>query len=622
MNLKRLNWRWMAAIGFALAFLMLCGIVACTDAGYRTYGHLESSRLVFKQGTELEGMPVGIMNSGPAISGGGGRMVLSWDIESDAENVIHVRATNNAVIEPSEIAIQAGHSQGTVELYSLDEIYDLQVLVDYRDGSYIRVNQIDLTVRKAMDRFFTAGFLLLSGAVLSALWACGFLNEGRRGEMVILLAAVLIASIPDLRGHLHTGHDSEFHMGRLLNLVHAIRDGQIPARVGGYMQNGYGTVVSVYYPELFMYIPALMIIAGASFNYSYHIFFILMHLTAAISMRYAAGRIFKSSAAGVTGSVLYTLAQYRIVDIYTRFAIGESIVMSILPLFALGLYEVLMGDQRKWRLLAVSATMICQSHLISTSLCGVISVCLALAFSVKIIREGRLVPLLKAVVFAVLLNLFFFLPLYTYSQQDVVTSWMRRDLNATAMTPAQIFLEPIYVMNVDDDGLHNYPLGLGLPLILMAAAALYAALTQKKWEKRDVIAMFLCVAGVGFALMSTNVFPWGKAVSLTHGAAEYIQFPWRLLMLSSVCFALAGGYAVSRTAEYHHVVLQFAVLCLCAVCILPLVSEETRKENYLPKGELPYWDVRFGDYALPGADLRALNERNPVAAPGIEVSSF
>ena len=71
---------------------------------------------------------------------------------------------------------------------------------------------------------------------------------------VVVLAAVLIASIPDLREHLHTGHDSEFHLGRLLNMVHAMRDGQFPVRLGAYMQNGYGAVLSAYYPELFLYL--------------------------------------------------------------------------------------------------------------------------------------------------------------------------------------------------------------------------------------------------------------------------------------------------------------------------------------------------------------------------------
>ncbi|MGN0773610.1 MAG: hypothetical protein ACI4MP_07450 [Candidatus Ventricola sp.] len=614
------NRKWLPVIALVLMAAALW--IGMNGRGQRVWENLQDSRLQFPEGLERSGDMYGVMNTGPALSIGGGRYTLKWDIETDADNVISITTTNRAAISPGEIVISAGQPQGSAQFTSLDEIYDLQIAVDYQAGSFIRVNRIDLVGHRNTDRLFTLTFLLLAAAALLALSAAGWLTPKRRGMLVVVALAVLIASVPDLRSNLHTGHDSEFHMGRLLNLVHGLRSGQFPVRLGAYMQNGYGAIMSVYYPELFLYFPACMILLGASFTYSYHVFFIAMHLTAALTMWYAASRMLKSEAAGCAASVLYTLSQYRLMDIYTRFGVGESLAMSVLPLFALGLYEVIWGDKRRWKLLGVSATLICQSHLISTAICGVLAAGVALPSCAHLVRDHRVKPLLKAVAAAVLLNAFFFAPLLTYSRQNVATSWMRHDLAEEAVAPAQLFLTPDRNAQIDDPELSRSAIGLGLPMIVMAGAAVYCAVIKARREKEDWLVLGLCTAGTACALMATKLFPWNRLNDMTGGMLAYIQFPWRMLMFSSLCFAFAGGYAAMRFAAEEHGGLQFAVLALCAACVLPMLSDETRKDNYLEAGALPYWDQRFGDYCLPRASLRALDVTDPIASDGVRVTDF
>ncbi len=482
------------------------------------------------------------------------------------------------------------------------------------------MNGISLSGNRDTSALFTATFLLLAVSALMALHAGGWLTPQRRGMLTIVLLAVLFASIPDLRGALHGGHDGEFHTGRLLNLVHALRDGQFPVRLGAYLQNGYGTVFSAFYPDLFLYIPALMICAGASFTYSYHVFFILMHLTAALSMWAAASRIFRSEAAGTASAVLYTLAQYRLMNIYTRFAVGESLAMSFLPLFALGLYEVMFGDKRRWKLLSVSALLICQSHLITTIICGLTAVGLGMAFIVKIMKEKRLLPILLAILFAVLLNAFFFGPMLTYRAQNLWMVWTGQDLMEEAIAPAQLLLLGEAQSETDVAGLKNYAIGLGLPLVIMAGAAVYAALTRIKRMQEDGGALVLCAAGVVFSIMATRLFPWDALNHRLGGVLSWLQFPWRMLVYASLCFALAGGYAMARVKDAPP--MQFALLALCAACALPLLSGEARQGGGIRENHLPYWDQRFGDYSLPGSVLNILGETDPIGSPGVAVTRY
>ena len=147
------------------------------------------------------------------------------------------------------------------------------------------MNNLKLTGGACTDNSFTLAFLLAGAALLNILAVRGWLTPERRTELVILLGAVLLVSIPCLKDTLNMGHDFSFHVDRLLNMLNALRTGQFPARLGAYMQNRYGAVTSVFYPELFMYIPAGMMLCGASLIYSMHVLIIGINLVTAFSMR-------------------------------------------------------------------------------------------------------------------------------------------------------------------------------------------------------------------------------------------------------------------------------------------------------------------------------------------------
>jgi len=612
--------RWLPAIALLLAAALL---LACFHGrGQRKWENIQWSRLAFNGGLARSGDDYGEMNSGPALSVGGGTYTLFWDIETDAENLIHIRTANHAAISPDHIVIHANQPQGSATFTSLDEIDDLQIVVDYQDGSYLRVNRIDLTGHRKTNGVFTAVFLLLGLSALCAMHASGWLTPKRRGALAIIVAAVFLASTPDLRSNLVSGHDAQFHMGRVLNMVNAMRSGQFPVRLGAFMQNGYGAALSAFYPDLFLYLPALMVMMGATLVYSFHVLFIAMHLVSALTMWYAASKLFKSETAGVGASVLYTLCQYRLMDIYTRFAVGEALAMCFLPLFALGLYEVLWGDKRRWKLLAVSASLICQTHLITTAVCGVIAVGVGALSCVHVIKERRAGAVCKAIAAALLLNAFFFAPMYTYSRQQVITSFLMRDLAEEAISLSQVFDLPDLNADIYDPEIIADPIGLGIPMLISAVAAVYAAVTREKRDRLDILALLGCAAGAAFTLLATKMFPWGRASSMTGGLLNYIQFPWRLLTFASVCFAFAGGYALMRLKKENGAAMQLAVLALCAVCAMPMLSHETRKEAFIYDGALPHWDLRFADYALKDANLRSLDSRDPVVSEGIVLKDY
>lgn len=591
--------------------------------GADVHANLQDSRLIFPAGKEASGESYGVMNEGPALTLRSGWFTLHYEIETDGHNAIRLTTTNNAGITPSVIEVGPDSGSGTVRVHAVDELYNLQILCDYRDGTYMRVKRIDWTGDKCTDRLFTVSFALAGAAILLALHRNGWLTRRRRGELVILAAAVLIACIPNLKENLSGGHDFIFHTDRLLNLVNALRCGQFPARMGTYICSRFGAPTSAYYPELFLYIPAGMMIAGASTIYAIHVFFIGMHAATALIMRLSAGRLFKNANAGTIAAVLYTLSVYRLTDAYTRFAVGEALAMCFLPLFIYAMHEVIFGDRRRFMLLAVSAAAIYESHVLSAAICLAASVAVCAVFIVPVVRGRRLLPLLGAGVCAVLLCVWSLLPVLTYNEQGVVTYALVRRPQEHAIAPAQLLMDAAGTgETLDDKTLKDHGVTLGWPLIVAAAAAVYVAAAGEKRMRGDGLAAVLVLGGAVFALCATTLFPWGTLTDITRGMIGYIQFPWRLLMPASALLAMAGGWGLARIAADRHAQMQLAVLALCTAAVMPMLTQYTRMNGFAVPSRMVGWGDNFEDYILNGTSAQTMKDPTVHADGGIEVTDY
>ena len=618
--MKRIKRYPAAALALLLMVLLVIGWGTVTR---RSWDNLHRSRMVFPDGYERAAGAYGVMNEGPALTLPAGMYTIDWEIETDGLGAIIIETTNGAAVSPQRMTITPEQTSGRFTFEALDLLYNLQILVDFESGGFLRVNRIDLTGCAQADGVITCFFVLAAVALLDILRGRGFLTPRRRGELIILAFTVLIASTPALKANLNGGHDGSFHVDRLLNLLNALRSGQFPARVGAYMQNRYGAVTSVYYPELFMYFPAALMLCGASLQYAMHAFIIAINAATALIMRVSAGRLFKNSHAGMISAVLYTLSAYRLTDLYTRFSIGEVLAMAFVPLFIWALYEVVAGDKRKWKLLAVSAMCIYQSHLISTVICALVAVAVCALLCVRIVRERRIGALILAAVCALGLCLYALVPMITYNAQGVSTAMMVRDTSRHLLAPAQLLLGVEAASPAPADGsLKYFALVIGLPLVIGAAAALHSVATAEKRTHEDIVVLLLLTAGTGFAFMTTTLCPWGLLERLTGYMAAYIQFPWRLLMMTSVCFAMAGGFGLAQMAQREQPIVQLAALALCAAMVTPLLTEETRKDNFVEAGRVPAWDMLYEDYTLEGTVVRDTKDKTVHAQEGVLVTDY
>ena len=175
--------------------------------------------------------------------------------------------SNDAQITPAEIVIQPDQWEDEAWFELREHTHSFAINLDFMSGTYMRLDNIRLYTPFYTDSAFTFAAVLLALCLLATLYLCGRLTAQGMRELALLALAVALTSLPCLGENSPLSYDTHFHAARIMNLADGLRSGQLPVRVGGFSYNGYGAITSVFYPDLFLYPFALMLLAGASIEY-------------------------------------------------------------------------------------------------------------------------------------------------------------------------------------------------------------------------------------------------------------------------------------------------------------------------------------------------------------------
>ena len=456
------------------------------------------------------------------------------------------------------------------------------------------------------DPYICAALLLLLSALLF------FVRSRRklRPETLILLAfAALWSSAPLSVPGLLDGHDIYFHYSRLFNVAEGLLDGQFPVRIHSQMYQGFTYMESVFYPELLLYPFALFSLLGMSPIGCYKLLLVACNFAAAGIGYYSFSRLCHSRKIGLTAAFLYTLAQYRLINLYTRAAIGEMMASIFLPLLMLGMYQLFLGESRKWLTAALAFTALLQSHLITTELAIAFSVVFALCHIRRLREPKRLLRLFLAAGATVLLNLWFILPLLDMMRYPVSALGEVRDLNSQALYALQLF--DTGVNNPSGDAFHigsvsgEMPFSVGLVLLLGSLIFLFVCFSRKSQDLPLKLGKW-CLALGGFSLYASSVyFPWEllQSNSVIDRLAGNIQFPFRFLPFATafLCVTAAVGICGLIQSSEH----QKLLFLLCAG--LSVYSSGMYFSNYADEAEsFVSWDNQL-DHVMDTDSLYVMN---------------
>lgn len=423
--------------------------------------------------------------------------------------------------------------------------------------------------------------------------------SNKRNIILFLTLLTIISSITlFLIPNMSRGHDLAFHLSR----ISALKDNLKLGIIGGYIYpnylGGYGYANPLFYPDLFLYIPALLSYFGLSVITSYKIFLFLISFISILTMYITVKGISKSIKCALISSILYGFAAYRLIDVFTRAALGEMLAFVFAPLVIYGIYEIVYGDYKKYYLLVIGMSCLILSHLISTFVIGIILVIFFFVNIKKLWNEkNRILYIVISALITLGITAYFIFPML---EQMMSGKFLFNNLNETSKLMEyslplwSVFFEiPNLVINK-----LWIPTGIGIGFLLL----IYYYI--KNFKKCSSFIHFCFITAILFIICSTNIFPW----NLFQNILFPIQFPWRLYFISVLLLSIGGGVLISKIKlDTNKTVVEFFVICLIPVINIGILN--FNEQNIKEVGE---YDISFAEYMPVKGNKEYILERGDI----------
>lgn len=597
------TWRLLAC--FAVLYVLLC-LTGLPDK-QKIWPGIEVEWLQEKHALSLaDGDTYSTVTAGPYEEYPAGVYRLKWQIEGDGVNTVRLIANNDVEITPAVFETTPGTFEGEGWFELKDTVHNFSINVEFCDGTWIAVHNFRLYSPVYRDHYISLAILMAAAVLIAWLYEGGKLPRARREILVVLLIAVVFSSVPALREDMVCVFDVPFHAVRLHNLLDSLTSGQFPARVGGYSYNGYGAVTSVFYPDILLIPFALLLKLGASMTYVLNLLTITINALTALCMYIAGKRIFRDSYAGAFAAIVYACCGFRLHRFYGSFMVGQMMAMAFLPVFLLGMWEVFFGDKERWIVLTLGATLVFQSHMLTTLLCAGVAAAAVICFGVKLWRERRVGAVLLAVGTTLLLNLTTLVPLVTTYLSGVTTS---------VNTYGFLNLLPEIVEMLGTD------MELGLAMILgLAALACVNGCTIGEERLRTTVVF--AVLGAVSMVMVTDLFPWSYIFALTNNFFEILQFSWRFLVIATVSLSLCAGLGYACLLRDTGAKGLLAVLAVAVLCATPIINEAMEEYDVLEFGTDGSPFMLAPEYQFEGTDLVQTRSRQAILSGDVQMTEY
>lgn len=345
-----------------------------------------------------------------------------------------------------------------------------------------------------------------------------------------------------MQKYIINGQDFMFHFSRLEGVIDNIRTNNLFNGLYYNQLNGYGYATPLFYADIFLYFPALLVLIGISKYSAYKIFLFVISYLSILFMYLSVKSITNNKKTGVFISILYATSSYRLTDLFERCALGEIITFVFLPLVFWGIYEIIYRNKNKYWLLVVGMSGLILSHLITSVLTFIVLLVICLFNIKKLFKEKqRIVSLIYSVLFTILITSYFLFPFLEqmlsqkYSVNYVMDGFSIGDY--TTKLWRLLFVIP-GIVYCELFGSAWLPAGLGIAFIIILFIILRAFVKNEIKSDNNFWKLIL-VIGIVCMLFSTNLFPWN--LWITQKMFSFMQFPWRILSVVTVLIFMSFG---------------------------------------------------------------------------------
>jgi len=400
-----------------------------------------------------------------------------------------------------------------------------------------------------------------------------------------LVLLIFVSCIPLLFHGLNDTYDVPTHLLRIEGLKEALLSGQFPARIQPIQTYGYGYASSIFYPELFLYLPALLRICSFTIVGAFKLFVVSANIATVLIAYFSFKGLFKKEWAAFCGAVLYTLSPYRIGDVYYRQSVGEYLAYMAFPLIAYAMYLIIKEKSDKAYLyLAIGFTIVLQSHILSVIYVAVGCILAALIYHKEFFRKNVIIQSVKSILFTVMVNLWYIIPFFYYYREEYNSFYDY--IQGRGLSITQLFVVFMYPKINDPyiSGIIPYGIGASILMCLFLVPVFY-----EKGSRYAKPAVWALICGIVTAFMSTRYFPWDRLAHMGGFLQKLIfniQFPARMCEPMTICLVVASVIGLLWVEEKYGEYGIIRFILVSAVCVLAYVQSAALTDNVIQKNDM------------------------------------
>lgn len=643
----------------ALAIFLLAGL-AFTEGYNRIFQPNELGPVKGSMYVEDGQETAGLFSEGPCVNlpKGSYRFQLSYMAQAEGSSVaLYTDETGDTPVYTHPLPTAPEKGEWTFDCRFDRNATNLRIAVNYSGNGAFSVEQASIRSQGLVctDVFAIALFLL----ALTAGYFYIRKKQPETGEFLcpsniylFLTLAALGVSIPILNDYVMGGGDVAYHLNRIEGIRTGLLAGQFPVRIHTGTLWGYGYASSLFYPELLLYFPALLRLCGVSLVTASKLYLISVNLLSGWLMYFAASRILDGSSirgeepiqkseqlqtalynarlAGLIAGLLFLTAIFRLGEGYIDAAYGQFSSMAFLPLLLLGVYELLIGDERHWGYAAAGFTLVFQTHILSAVWSALLILAAVLLAAKRLCSKSRLLACAKAAGLTILLNLWYLLPMLYMMSEPIQLDTLPTPFTEYAVPFALLFkASPEIGFSTTKDGLSldNNILPLTVGLALLFSNLLLALPKCQGFCKKNVFdgmrkkARILFAWGAVMVFMASRAMPWKlfARIPAVDRFVSFTQFPWRLLAFAITFLCISGAAALVMTARETGQQASFFALAF-AVALFPLTTFlDAKNPEHVRIREVEIIDsdmIAGGEYLYDDTDVNQLPRQvtGPVSA--------
>jgi hypothetical protein len=377
----------------------------------------------------------------------------------------------------------------------------------------------------------------------------------RAAVAAVLILGALVALHPLFRGKLISGHDSTAYPPRLVEFAKVLKDFQLLPIWAPDLGAGHGQPLFEFAPPL-VYLSALPFRAlGMGITDSYQLGLALLHLLGLIAFYRLARKFAFSRTVSAAGAMAWLFAPYLTLDLFVRGAFAEAAAVAILPIVLLGLVEAMERPSAVRVVLgAIPITLLMLAHngialLVVPALALMVGLRAAVTWQQerrkKIAR--RIAPFIAgaaSMALGLALSAFFWLPAliekHYVHMERLQTGYLYWGNHL--VWPRQLLWSP-WGYGFSGSGLKSgMSFALGPVHLALAIFGLILVLRSRNWKLRAYAIAFGLASILGAWLSTT----WSSPVWQHVATLQYLQFPWRALVLPGLMMPVLALFVFDR----------------------------------------------------------------------------